>query len=60
MIAEDCSITRSGMARLDRLMSQVQSQVRQAHAMCNRVSDSLGVLSTAGEEDMEGGWRRYH
>lgn len=57
MIAEDCSITHDGMARLRRLVNLARTQVRQTCALCNRVSDSLTALR-GGEEDAEGGWRR--
>ncbi len=51
MIAEDGPITR--------LVHQTHVQVRQVYAMFNRVSESLVALQGGGEENVEGGWRRY-
>jgi hypothetical protein len=58
MIADGCSITHNGMARVDRLVQQMHLQVRRTYAMCNRVSNSLTVLQGSSEETAEGGWRR--
>jgi hypothetical protein len=58
MIADDCSTTQIGMARLGRLVCQTQAKVRQMHAMFNRVSYTLDAIEGAGE-DAESGWRRW-
>ena len=57
MSVDQCPACQNDVSRLGQLLADTSVQLRRAHTLFDRVSDSLAV---AGEMDAEDGWRFFN